>query len=111
MATSQEDNERAGSLAGLGAGALTGARIGTALIPIPVVGTFTGAVVGGVLGSELGRRVGNMVLETVSSVMPARPSADKGNIAKQLAKLSQLHSEGILTDEEFRAAKARLLNL
>lgn len=111
MATSQEDNERAGSLAGLGAGAMTGARIGTALIPIPIVGTFTGAVVGGVLGSELGKRVGNVVLERVSSIMPSKPAGGSGNMPKQLAQLGKLHTEGVLTEEEFRAAKARLLNL
>ena len=107
MATSQEDSQRAGSIAG----ALTGAQLGTALIPIPVVGTFTGAVLGSVLGSELGKRVGSVVLDEVSSVMPSKPDAGSGNIAKQLSQLGKLHAEGVLSEAEFRAAKARLLNL
>jgi hypothetical protein len=36
----QEEKERVGKLAGFGADALTGAQIGTAVIPIPVIGTI-----------------------------------------------------------------------
>jgi phage tail tape-measure protein len=67
-------NEKIGGAAGMGAGILTGARFGSALIPIPVIGTFTGALVGGVLGTEIGRRVGaatlsgfNAFLETLTA--------------------------------------------
>ena len=112
--TNKEDNERAGSIAGLGAGALTGAQIGSALIPIPLVGTFTGAVVGGVLGSEIGRRVGNVVLGAFNSITPAStsaPASSGGDVTAQLEKLSQLRAQGVLTEDEFRAAKSRLLGL
>ena len=59
----QEHNERIGSIAGLGAGVIAGAQIGTAFIPIPILGTFAGALIGGVLGSEVGKSVGSAVLD------------------------------------------------
>jgi phage tail tape-measure protein len=64
----QERNERVGSIAGLGAGVIAGAQIGTAFIPIPIVGTFAGALVGGVLGSEVGKTVGSAILDGVNAL-------------------------------------------
>ena len=61
----QEEHERVGSIAGLGAGVIAGAQIGTVFIPIPVVGTFAGALVGGVLGSEVGKSVGSALLDGI----------------------------------------------
>jgi phage tail tape-measure protein len=63
----QAEHERVGSIAGLGAGMITGAQIGTMFIPIPIVGTFTGALLGGVLGSEIGRNVGAALLDGVTA--------------------------------------------
>lgn len=41
---------------------------------------------------------------------PAPPAAAGGNqLTDQLTRLADLHSTGLLTDEEFAAAKARLL--
>jgi len=40
------------------AGMLSGAKLGNAAIPVPVLGTVVGGVVGGVVGSELGQRLG-----------------------------------------------------
>ena len=37
------------------------------------------------------------------------PPADGGELADQLFRLADLHSTGLLTDDEFTAAKARLL--
>src|SRR5689334_18462468 len=65
----QTESEQAGRLAGLGAGVLTGAALGTGLIPIPFVGTFAGALVGGTLGSEIGQRVGPALLTTIGHVV------------------------------------------
>jgi outer membrane lipoprotein SlyB len=62
-----EQHEQIGSIAGLAAGMLTGARIGTICIPIPIVGTFAGALVGGVLGSEVGRTVGSAILDGIDA--------------------------------------------
>ena len=63
----QAEHERVGSIAGLGAGVIAGAQVGTVLIPIPIIGTFTGALVGGVLGSEIGRNVGAALLDGVAA--------------------------------------------
>jgi hypothetical protein len=40
--------------------------------------------------------------------VPAAPAAEDA-LGDQLAKIAQLHQQGILTDEEFAAAKQRLL--
>ncbi len=39
---------------------------------------------------------------------PAAPS--QGDVIEQLKQLGELHAQGILTDEEFAAQKAKLLN-
>ncbi|MEZ5145146.1 MAG: SHOCT domain-containing protein [Acidimicrobiales bacterium] len=39
---------------------------------------------------------------------PAAPS--EGDVIEQLKQLGELHAQGILTDEEFAAQKAKLLN-
>jgi phage tail tape-measure protein len=57
-----DEKEQIGSVAGLGAGMLTGARVGSIVIPVPVLGTFVGALAGGVLGSEIGKRIVPAVL-------------------------------------------------
>jgi uncharacterized membrane protein YeaQ/YmgE (transglycosylase-associated protein family) len=38
-----------------------------------------------------------------------RPAAHRDDVAGQLRKLSELHRDGVLTDEEFEAKKAELL--
>src|SRR3954447_25890557 len=40
---------------------------------------------------------------------PARAPADQGAMIEQLKQLADLHSQGILTDDEFAAQKAKLL--
>jgi hypothetical protein len=40
----------------------------------------------------------------------AAPPAAGGDLASQLAGLAQLHASGELTDEEYAAAKARILS-
>ena len=57
-----QDKESISKKAGIGAGMLGGARIGQAVIPIPVLGSFAGAVLGGVVGSEVGKRVGKALI-------------------------------------------------
>ena len=63
----QVEHERVGSIAGLGAGVIAGAQVGTIFIPIPIVGTFTGALIGGVIGSEIGKNVGAALLDGVAA--------------------------------------------
>lgn len=113
-AKQKEDNEKAGSLAGVAGGALAGAQVGTVLIPIPVIGTFTGALVGGALGSRVGKKYGGALLDKLGSNKSDAAEAateNKKDVTAELERLANLHKQGILTDEEFKAAKASLLNL
>jgi hypothetical protein len=41
---------------------------------------------------------------------PAAAAEPEGDPMEQLAKLGELHSSGVLTDEEFAVAKAKILN-
>ena len=107
-------NEQTGGLAGLGAGVLAGASLGTALIPIPVVGTFAGALVGGLLGSQVGKTIGSAVLDVINPSTTARPASKQAggeDLLAQLERLSQLRAQGAISEDEFRAAKAKLLGL
>ena len=112
-AKQKEDNEKAGSLAGVAGGALAGAQVGTVLIPIPVVGTFTGAFVGGALVSKVGKKYGGALLDKLGSnkQTEAAPDENKKDVTAELERLAKLHKQGILSDEEFKAAKASLLGL
>ena len=60
-------DEQLGGLAGLGAGVIAGAELGTVMLPIPIVGTFVGGLMGGVVGSAVGRRVGGMALSGLNA--------------------------------------------
>jgi hypothetical protein len=42
---------------------------------------------------------------------PAPPPEPEDDSAAQLQNLAQLHSQGVLTDEEFAAAKAKILGI
>jgi phage tail tape-measure protein len=115
--TPQTEAEETGRLAGLGTGILAGAQLGTALIPIPVVGT---------LGSRVGKQIAPSVVSVLDQVVegveqvvkpifgqstPAQPSATgKPDLVEALEQLGKLRSQGLLTEEEYTAAKARLLN-
>ncbi len=105
----QEENEKVGKMSGLGAGVIAGATIGSV---VPVVGTFVGGVVGGVVGSEVGKKVGGQLLGRFGGKgKSADAAAEKTDVSAELQKLAKLHKDGVLDDEEFKAAKAQLLNL
>ncbi len=107
----QAEKDKATSLAGAGAGVLAGAQVGTVLLPIPVVGTFTGALVGGLIGTKIGKKVGGAILDAVGTGTTTRPQGTASNVQNELERLAKLHREGVLSDEEFKAAKAKLLGL
>lgn len=110
-AKQKEENERAGSLAGVAGGALAGAQVGTVLMP--VIGTFAGALVGGALGSKVGKKYGGALLDKFNSKESAETPApaEKKDVTAELERLAKLHKQGVLSDDEFRAAKAQLLGL
>lgn len=108
----KEENEKTGSLAGTGAGIIAGAQVGTVLLPIPVVGTVTGAFVGGVLGSRVGKKVGGALLDKLDMNKSKETAAgDKKDVTAELERLGRLHKQGVIDDDEFKAAKAALLGL
>jgi phage tail tape-measure protein len=114
MASLDNEHAETGRLAGLSAGVLAGARIGTALLPIPFVGTVTGAIIGGTLGSRFGRQLAPQIVKTFDSLVGSQPAAadppsSSTDLLSQLERLGQLRTQGVVTDEEFTAAKARLL--
>ncbi len=116
-----EQNEQLGGMAGLGAGVLAGATAGTAVMP--VIGTFTGAMLGGLVGSELGKTFGGAVLDVFQHTStlfeippyptdpPAASAGSGDDVLAQLERLGQLKAQGVISEEEFKAAKARLLGL
>ncbi len=110
-AKQKEENEKAGSLAGVAGGALAGAQVGTVLMP--VVGTFAGALVGGALGSKVGKKYGGALLDRFSNKTADEENApgEKKDVTAELERLASLREKGVLSEEEFKAAKASLLNL
>lgn len=105
------DNEKTGKMAGAAGGAIAGAQVGTVLLPIPIVGTFAGALVGGVLGSKVGKKVGGALLDKLDNSKQTPASTDKKDVMAELERLAKMREQGILSEDEFKAAKASLLNL
>lgn len=63
-------------------------------------------------GKQLADRIRKMMaVPTSSASAPAAPQSQSGGAADELMKLAELHAAGVLTDEEFTAAKARALDL
>ena len=78
------EKEEVGKIAGLGTGLFAGAKVGSALIPVPVIGTFAGAVLGAVVGSEIGKTTGKAVIngaaafvDTFRAPTPATVEVDR----------------------------------
>lgn len=61
--------EETGKTAGTLVGVLSGAEVGTAAIPIPIVGTLLGALVGGMLGGSVGRWFGVIAAKGSSAIV------------------------------------------
>lgn len=107
MHQTQEDADQVGKIAGLGAGIVTGASIGTAILPIPVIGTFAGALVGGLVGSQVGRTVGGALLDFFNTP-PGERDAVSGSVVEQLERLNALKAQGAISPEEYETLKRRL---
>jgi phage tail tape-measure protein len=109
----EQDPEKIGGLAGLAAGTLTGAQLGTVAIPVPVLGTFAGALLGGVLGSRIGRQVTRPMLDALGlfkASTPGNSAPGSSSFSTELEELGRLRAKGVLTDEEYRNAVARLVS-
>jgi len=76
-----------------------------------VIGTFTGALVGGLVGNKIGKRFGSALLDKMDLSSEQPGNGGKANLAKQLERLMELRDAGVLSEEEFKAAKAKLLGL
>ena len=104
----ENENQKAGKLAGAGAGALAGAQVGTVLLPIPIVGTFGGALVGGLVGTRVGKKLGGAILDKFDTAQTAEARVD---VMDELERLGKLKEAGVIDEEEFKAAKAKILGL
>ncbi len=103
------EDEKTAGIAGAGAGVLAGAQVGTVILPIPVVGTFTGALVGGMIGSKIGKKVGGTLMEKWNSCTNDKSYAQQSELTRELERLAKLKEQGVLSEDEFKAAKAKLL--
>jgi len=73
-----------------------------------VAGTAT-AVSNRVSRRQADRWAGQGSAEPEPEPAPAAPAAAAPDPIEQLKELAQLHAQGVLTDEEFAAQKAKLL--
>ena len=67
------------------------------------------AVVAGVVVNRRDRKQSEQNAQSAPAPAPAPAAASDGDVTDELTKLASLHSDGVLTDEEFAAAKAKLL--
>ena len=111
-AREHKENEKTAGIAGAGAGVVAGAQLGTVILPIPIVGTFTGALVGGIVGSKIGKKVGTAFMDKFSCTAekPISPKS-KADVSAELEKLAKLHEQGLINEQEYKAAKAKILGL
>jgi phage tail tape-measure protein len=107
------ENDKTARMAGAGAGVLAGAQLGTVLLPIPIVGTFTGALLGGLVGTKIGKKIGGVLLDKMSTVERtcSERDASSADVIKELERLAQLREAGVLSEDEFKALKAKMLGL
>jgi len=75
-----------------------------------VAGTAT-AVSGRVARRQNARYADQDAQQYEQQAAPAAPAEAEDDDAAKLANLAQLHSQGVLTDEEFAAAKAKILGI
>jgi Short C-terminal domain len=75
-----------------------------------VAGTAT-AVSGRVARRQSARYAEDDAQQYEQQAQAAPPPEPEDDSAAQLQNLAQLHSQGVLTDEEFAAAKAKILGI
>ena len=57
------------------------------------------------------RRAGRATVRAAAAAAAPPPAAPEDDATAQLQNLAQLHAQGVLTDEEFAAAKAKILGI
>lgn len=86
--------------------------MGTMARTAVVAGTAT-AVSGKVQRRQMGKAEAQQAeaqeAQAPPPVAPAAPAAGGDDLSAQLMKLADLHTAGVLSDDEFAAAKAKLL--
>lgn len=84
--------------------------VGTMARTAVIAGTAT-AVSGGVRNHQEQKQAASQpqAYEQAPPAPAAAPAADGGDITGELQKLVEMKNSGLLTDEEFAAAKAKLL--
>jgi hypothetical protein len=76
----------------------------------------TGAIAGGAAGAVQHRQQGRWARQEDEQMaaqqqqMAAAPPPPEENSMEKLKELGQLHESGVLTDDEFATAKAKILN-
>ena len=74
-----------------------------------VAGTAT--AVSGRVARRQDARYAQQDAQQYEQAAPPPPAAAEEDPGAQLEKLAQLHSQGVLTDEEFAASKAKILGI
>lgn len=86
--------------------------LGTAARTAVIAGTAT-AVSGAVAGSQQQRAMAQQAAAAPQAVVQPQPPAVGGGLSEEaiarLQQLGNLHQSGVLTDDEFAAAKAKIL--
>jgi membrane protease subunit (stomatin/prohibitin family) len=75
---------------------------------VAAVGAVAGGAAGAVQHRQQGRWAGQEEAQQQQQMAAAPPPEE--NSMEKLKELGQLHESGVLTDEEFAAAKAKILN-
>ena len=73
--------------------------------------TIAGTLVGGMLGNEIGKRYGGAILDKMEFSDRAANNAGPSDLTEEIERLRKMRDAVVLTEEEFTAAKAKLLGL
>jgi hypothetical protein len=63
------------------------------------------------IGNKIGKRFGRTILDKMDICYDQPASRGNANLANELQRLTDLHDAGVLTADEFTAAKAKLLGI
>lgn len=96
LSSEQKAKEMAKVFGGLGGatlGAIAGSTLGTALIPIPGIGTAIGGIGGGIFGSMFGEEIAEALAGAIMGDAP-KPSSDMQKLVAEMSGSSKQPSTG-----------------